>query len=608
MSPTELNWRNVNPSFSDSSRMYGVASHGLSSAGNIFSHLRESILNQEQRAIDNAYRLKAFDEGIRQFGVQSQLQRDKLNEDIRATNLQDENVDLSREQAMQIAQMENAARNAGLGLQRQRLQLELDAKKKAEVLQGIGVEEAGKVFGERDSLLAEQAQLTNALSSTTSPEQAMDYESRLAALRQRLDTEYNPMAMQSRIQDNTFKRGGGLIATSLDDDVSAMRQEDLKRQQYEAKLAEVYAKLDAKNASGSSGSNSSSFNNSPQQLSYDKQVVANTTRFIEGDEATKQLLTRQEEERVKQLEASNASSEEIRRAKDTLKVMRESLKPLTRSEQVDRFYRMNAAMGVTKKETGDAPYEAGAELEQRQYKEQQERIASQQQARNTSMGKAEAILDKMMLAPDENVMVMSAFTKAQEKYPRANPEQLMNELLRDQGRRSRILTLGDRDGELDPSGIDMWMNQPLVNFDPNDSKNSTAQRLAARFGKPEDLIDSSTASPTTDMNTLRQQIQAMTDEGVELNIKNIEKATPLEPTKQQIQNRYEELVRKAYGDVPQSSASQSELKKIEQQAIDSLKKDLKERREKSLRLYKEEKKNRNLSRNPYYQGFGIVSP
>ena len=66
-----LRWNDVRADFGDTGRMFSAAQQGLSNAGTVFGQLRASILEEEQRRVDNAYKEKAFNEGVRQFGITS---------------------------------------------------------------------------------------------------------------------------------------------------------------------------------------------------------------------------------------------------------------------------------------------------------------------------------------------------------------------------------------------------------------------------------------------------------------------------------------------------------------------------------------------------------
>lgn len=79
-----IQWNDVKADFNDANSAMGNAQKGLSQAGTVFGELRKAILDEEQRAVENEYRQKVFDENVRQFGLQYGLDQDKLAEQIRA--------------------------------------------------------------------------------------------------------------------------------------------------------------------------------------------------------------------------------------------------------------------------------------------------------------------------------------------------------------------------------------------------------------------------------------------------------------------------------------------------------------------------------------------
>ena len=79
-----IQWNDVRANFNDANSAMGNAQRGLSQAGTVFGELRKAILDEEQRAIENDYRQKTFDENVRQFGLQYGLDQDRLAEQIRA--------------------------------------------------------------------------------------------------------------------------------------------------------------------------------------------------------------------------------------------------------------------------------------------------------------------------------------------------------------------------------------------------------------------------------------------------------------------------------------------------------------------------------------------
>ena len=78
------------------------ASQSFSHAGTVFGELRKSILDEEQRAIENAYREKVFNENVRQFDERMDLDWDKFGFD------QDK---FSKEHALAIKSFEETARH-----------------------------------------------------------------------------------------------------------------------------------------------------------------------------------------------------------------------------------------------------------------------------------------------------------------------------------------------------------------------------------------------------------------------------------------------------------------------------------------------------------------
>ena len=79
----DLSWNSVNANFNDVNSAMGNSIIGISQAGTIFGELRKSILDEEQRAVDNAFREKQFNEQVSQFAATHGLDENKLKEQIR---------------------------------------------------------------------------------------------------------------------------------------------------------------------------------------------------------------------------------------------------------------------------------------------------------------------------------------------------------------------------------------------------------------------------------------------------------------------------------------------------------------------------------------------
>lgn len=82
-----INWQQVKADFGDANNAMRTGIGAISQAGTVFGELRKSILDQEQREIDNAYREKTFNENVRQFGLKHALDEDKFREDVRQFGL-----------------------------------------------------------------------------------------------------------------------------------------------------------------------------------------------------------------------------------------------------------------------------------------------------------------------------------------------------------------------------------------------------------------------------------------------------------------------------------------------------------------------------------------
>ena len=129
-----LQWNDVKVNFNDANYAMANAREGISKAGTVFGELRKAILDEEQKAVENAYKQKVFDENIRQFGLQHALNQDKLAEQIRSNQateaFRDKDLAARREdarasRAIQARSADIQARSAGIAAQR--LRLEMDA-------------------------------------------------------------------------------------------------------------------------------------------------------------------------------------------------------------------------------------------------------------------------------------------------------------------------------------------------------------------------------------------------------------------------------------------------------------------------------------------------
>lgn len=100
----DIKWEQVKPDFSNSSASMKNTLTSLSQAGTVFGELRKSILDEEQRAVENEYRQKVFDENVRQFGLQHALDQDKFAEQQLQNKIANEYNNRRLEQEWKIAE------------------------------------------------------------------------------------------------------------------------------------------------------------------------------------------------------------------------------------------------------------------------------------------------------------------------------------------------------------------------------------------------------------------------------------------------------------------------------------------------------------------------
>ena len=122
-----MQWKDVNVNFNDTNSAMANAQSGISNAGTVFGELRKAILDEEQKAVENAYKQKVFDENVRQFGLQHALNQDKLAEDVRAHKAGEEFNERKLAADIENARLSRAIQARSANIAAQRLQLEMDA-------------------------------------------------------------------------------------------------------------------------------------------------------------------------------------------------------------------------------------------------------------------------------------------------------------------------------------------------------------------------------------------------------------------------------------------------------------------------------------------------
>lgn len=147
-----MEWKQIKPDFSSSSNSMQNAMSGLSSAGTVFEKMREGILAEEQRAIENARAADAA--ALAQATLDEEIRANQALEDYRAGQLANEQERLKQQgklYASQIAQNQAAASEIMARIN------QANTNKKAWQLAVQTVDTLSPKYQEYDSLLKAQA-------------------------------------------------------------------------------------------------------------------------------------------------------------------------------------------------------------------------------------------------------------------------------------------------------------------------------------------------------------------------------------------------------------------------------------------------------------------
>ena len=216
-------WNDVRADFGDTGRMFSAAQQGLSNAGTVFGQLRASVLAEEQKSIDNAFREKQLSENIRQFGLTNALERDKFGETQRRNLVLEEDADLDRTQRFDIASMQNKTAMAGVAAQNRGTALREKMYGDQQNLLAIQTKVHQDILGEASALEKEKADLTAGINSGTLTGDALTAsQARLAQIDGIIRTDYTASALDKRIANEIAIRGGGVVpATSMSNEATA---------------------------------------------------------------------------------------------------------------------------------------------------------------------------------------------------------------------------------------------------------------------------------------------------------------------------------------------------------------------------------------------------
>ena len=127
-----LDWNSVQVNFNDANSAMNNSANNISQAGTIFGQIRKSILEEEQKAIDNEYKERTLAENARQFNLTDNLGRDKLLEENRSNRTNEGLKERELVETSKYRQAELGLRGASLAEERNRNRL-LDEERKIKV-------------------------------------------------------------------------------------------------------------------------------------------------------------------------------------------------------------------------------------------------------------------------------------------------------------------------------------------------------------------------------------------------------------------------------------------------------------------------------------------
>ena len=127
-----LDWNSVQANFNDANSAMNNSANNISQAGTIFGQIRKSILEEEQKAIDNEYKERTLAENARQFNLTDDLGRDKLLEENRSNRTNEGLKERELVETSKYRRAELGLRSATLAEERTRNRL-LDEERKIKV-------------------------------------------------------------------------------------------------------------------------------------------------------------------------------------------------------------------------------------------------------------------------------------------------------------------------------------------------------------------------------------------------------------------------------------------------------------------------------------------
>ena len=219
----DLRWNSVNANFNDVNSAMGNSISGISQAGTIFGDLRKSILDEEQRAVDNAFREKQFDEQVSQFAATHGLNEEQLREQIRHSQESERLTGEGHEVQKRGQNLYHKAAMAGVDAQNRGTALKEQMYDDEQNRSAILTEVTRDVLAPSQALKKEKADLITANNSGTLTDDALaTNKARLAQIEGIIRTDHSASDLDNNITNETLMRGGGLVpATSMSKEAAA---------------------------------------------------------------------------------------------------------------------------------------------------------------------------------------------------------------------------------------------------------------------------------------------------------------------------------------------------------------------------------------------------
>ena len=249
----DLRWDSVNANFNDVNGAMDNSIRVISQAGTVFGDLRKSILDEEQRAVDNAFREKQFDEQVSQFAATHGLNENELREQIRHNQESERLTGEGQKVQMRGQDLSHKAAMAGVGVQRDSLALAKSEQDRNALFRKDYAEITSSLYGQRDSLDQQITQGKTELEAaqaagTITPEQLKERQAQLDRLATQRK-ELSDTAIQASIQREMGMRGWGgdkAIVTPSDNLAATEQARAVKGVEQSLKTQQAYEQSQVK--------------------------------------------------------------------------------------------------------------------------------------------------------------------------------------------------------------------------------------------------------------------------------------------------------------------------------------------------------------------------